>query len=356
MVKSTVNRVVLAFAISFVLAFALAVPGNALASGTSDDSTEIDVMSTDCSLTMSFVDTGAAFDGVTVRVWKIAEFTSNGTELISPFSESGVSLLSDDGTETFPGVDSHDKWSTLAASLYNYAVTNDVPTIDEKDVDDTGVVVFEDIDPAVYLVVPVDANASTSTITFSPSIVSIPTENDSGELEYNVVVTPKWAPNVDVTEYSVVKHWDDSGYESSRPTSVTVTIARDGEEWATVELSSDNDWTYSWTTETGYEWTVSETIGDENYTYSVTTGDDGTFVITNTYNETETPPGTTTTTTTTTSNSWLPKTMDAWISMIVLAMVIFCVAFVPITAAVRRRRATDDAVEDNDDDMMNRGE
>ena len=59
---------------------------------------------------------------------------------------------------------------------------------------------------------------------------------------------------------TVHKVWDDNGYPN-RPDSVTVYLLRDGKEYDEIELSKDNQWTYTWDDlDDRYDWSVKEEV------------------------------------------------------------------------------------------------
>ena len=98
-------------------------------------------------------------------------------------------------------------------------------------------------------------------------------------------LTVKNMPNTSVT---VNKVWlDDS--EDVRPSSICVQLLKNGEEEGeAVTISSDVDWTYTWSDLDCYaEWTVCEVEVPENYTV-VVDGEDNHYTITNTYHEPDT--------------------------------------------------------------------
>ena len=71
----------------------------------------------------------------------------------------------------------------------------------------------------------------------------------------------------DTVTRRVYKLWDDKGYESSRPSSVTVQLLRGGEVYDTRQLTAASDWTYSWDSLPRYDaagkeisWTVKENV------------------------------------------------------------------------------------------------
>jgi hypothetical protein len=81
---------------------------------------------------------------------------------------------------------------------------------------------------------------------------------------------------------TVNKVWEDSGYESERPESVTVTLRKNGVAVDQQQLSEANEWTYTWTglTPTA-QWTVTEDDVPSGYS-AATTVDGRTVTITNT--------------------------------------------------------------------------
>lgn len=86
---------------------------------------------------------------------------------------------------------------------------------------------------------------------------------------------------------SVVKIWDDKGYEEQRPSSVTVVLKKDGEKAEEVSLSEENGWKYEWNElNADYEWTVEEKDVPVNYSVKVKVNGSA-YVLTNTYKDEE---------------------------------------------------------------------
>lgn len=80
-------------------------------------------------------------------------------------------------------------------------------------------------------------------------------------------VTNSHSPNEspDKTKRTVVKIWDDAGYETRRPESVTVTLLRNGERYDAQVLSEANGWQHTWNDLPKYDgndeeidWTIRE--------------------------------------------------------------------------------------------------
>ncbi len=101
-------------------------------------------------------------------------------------------------------------------------------------------------------------------------------------------------PEDDTVTRTVLKFWDDKGYESKRPKSVQVTLLQNGTAYDTQTLSTTNGWQYTWSKlprydENGKEisWTIRE-VSVSGYVSSVRQND-YTFVLTNTPDEPKLP-------------------------------------------------------------------
>lgn len=83
---------------------------------------------------------------------------------------------------------------------------------------------------------------------------------------------------IEFNKLTVHKIWEDNGYPE-RPNSVTARLLRDGETYETVELSEDNQWTYTWDElDDRYSWSVEEDV-PAGYEVSYKTEDNKIFVI-----------------------------------------------------------------------------
>ena len=78
----------------------------------------------------------------------------------------------------------------------------------------------------------------------------------------------------------VLKKWSDTGYESKRPESVSVSLVRDGSVLETVTLNAANNWRYTWEDlEPGWQWAVVEDCPAQ---FAVTLEREGdTFILNN---------------------------------------------------------------------------
>ena len=107
------------------------------------------------------------------------------------------------------------------------------------------------------------------------------------------IVTNTYAPDKPMTR-TVVKVWDDKGYENHRPKSVQVTLLQNGMAYETKTLSEANGWQYTWENLPRYDksgreitWTIRESAVSG---YVSSTRQNGfTFVLTNTLDKQKLP-------------------------------------------------------------------
>ena len=143
----------------------------------------------------------------------------------------------------------------------------------------------------VYLVVQTSAPGNYTVA--SPFLVTIPATDEEGTgWNYAITANPKLgyssSPSSSSMNVLVVKAWNDAGFESHRPASITVSLLRNGIAYGKAQtLSTGNSWTYKWTgLDSDDTWTVDETGVPDGYIStvdSVSSGATAAFTITNTY-------------------------------------------------------------------------
>ena len=121
---------------------------------------------------------------------------------------------------------------------------------------------------------------------FDSALVALPSLNTEGNWLYQVTVASKSElipPIDDEIELKVLKLWKGDEGRNNRPKSIEVEIFKDGESYQKVELSQDNNWSYSWTAkDDGAKWTVIERNTPSGYTMTLEKRGNS-FVLTNTY-------------------------------------------------------------------------
>lgn len=238
------------------------------------------------SLTISFQDDHTGIQGAAFNIYQVATVDSRANyTFISPYDTYGYTMknLNTDG------------WLTLARNLDDRIIENNIAPTAAGVTDANGNITFDQLDTGMYLVVGISYSTETMTYTFTPYLIALPDYEDS-QWKYDITSSVKYGkePVEQSTDKTVLKVWNDAGYESKRPSSITVQLYNKNTSEKVgdpVELSESNDWTYTWKDLDGTsdDYTVIEVSGNDSYTPSKEVVD-GVDKITNTYkNPGETP-------------------------------------------------------------------
>lgn len=191
-----------------------------------------------------------------------------------------------------------DSWRLLASTLEGYILRDRIQATDQGQTDRNGLVSFptgkKSLTPGLYLVLGERHRQNDTYYDPNPFLVMLPTQNlETNEWDYLIDAKVKFE-STEITDQNqtikrtVQKVWDDKGYEQNRPKSITVQLLRNGVVYDSVQLSSKNNWKYTWRNlDNSYRWTVVE---KESASYQVTSYREGsTFWIINSSNKTAPP-------------------------------------------------------------------
>ncbi|MBR6531539.1 MAG: Cna B-type domain-containing protein [Clostridia bacterium] len=229
------------------------------------------------SITLNIKDTqtGTPIADMTFRLYFFAKAydKSEGIDFdfVSPYDEASVDLK-----------DLQDSY--LPIHLTYFAISRSLE-FTEKSTDENGVIVFDNLTPGLYLIVPLQD--SEEHCNASPFIVSVPEyDHENKQWIYDVDASPKINGDVDDsgkdTYITVVKRWET---DKAIPESITVVLLRDFKEYVKIELNEENNWHYRWDSlPKNHVWNVVESIVPDGYTVSYETSSN-TVTIINKYNE-----------------------------------------------------------------------
>ncbi len=241
-----------------------------------------------CSLTVEYINSGKAFEGLDVCTYKIADVYEDGTyQLTKDFADYSVNIY---------GITSQAEWRSVASTLSSYIAADSIKPSYTAITNEKGCAVFTDIEAGMYLTLEIKSTADETVITFESFLTAVPSPMDEGEHLYDVVARPKsssYTPTRKEIEHKVVKQWKDNGNSSGRPANVEIDILRNGKVYDSVILSSENNWSYSWKYEDdGSKWQAVERNISGDYKATVEY-DGSTMIVTNTCHKTpENPPQT----------------------------------------------------------------
>ena len=181
-------------------------------------------------------------------------------------------------------------------NLQNYILANNITETASTVSDAEGKSYYKDLTLGVYYVlsdklVEDDFTHSFANFVYPVPILETPEGSDVRIVNYNPSVMPKRSKVKSdiIVHCSIMKRWEDAGYENVRPSYVTFDIYCDGELMETVTLSAENNWYYEWQKAGLYSFFVEEVGVSPGYTGKIEVfqdGHDAYFVCTNTY----TPP------------------------------------------------------------------
>lgn len=238
----------------------------------------------DCTLTVQYANSGRACEGMEVKIYRVASVDVSGKYMLcEAFSSYDV---------TVNDVTSQGAWQETACTLAAYAAADQIRADRSDKTNSSGIAIFSDLTPGMYLTVTDSVMLGAERITFENFLTAVPHPDGNGAYSYNVTAYPKSeevVPEKGEVEYKVVKHWKDSANKDKRPDSIRVEIIRNGDHESYQTLSPDNNWTYSWkAADDSSEWQVVER--DKPAGYKVKIEKAGrTVIITNTLTE-KTPP------------------------------------------------------------------
>lgn len=116
--------------------------------------------------------------------------------------------------------------------------------------DEQGSAMASEVEPGAFLLVGEPLTLGSFVYHVDKQVVFLPSESgEPGEPENSLTLRPKSSRvpvGAQLTCLTVVKEWDDRGYENQRPRSVTVRLLKDGTTVSTVTLSGSNNWTHTW--------------------------------------------------------------------------------------------------------------
>ncbi len=242
-----------------------------------------------CSLNIYYGYEGRGFYGIGVRLYKIADVSSDFVyTLTESFAASGLILN---------GVQTNGEWKVIRTTLEAYILSRGVKADATAVTDFGGQASFEGLETGMYMVVADNALQDGYRGYFDTALIALPGLNSDGTWDYDVSAISKgtFVPpsdpgsgdpgNEDVDDLiilKVLKLWRGDEGSNIRPESIEIDIFRNGTLYQTITLSSHNNWAHSWTAEDdGSKWLVSEPNVPQGYVMTVETRGTS-FILTNT--------------------------------------------------------------------------
>lgn len=318
--KTIRNRFVCAFAALFTLVAALALcPAEAMAYPA------IDLTKTS-TVTISYQYDGVVpVSGMEFKLWNVASVNATNWKftLLEDYQGSGVVYPASSEFTISTSSDNKDK----ANQLLGYVQEHELAATDSGVTNADGETTISGLEPGLYLLyadpAEVEVNGKVHTYTVVPTLLMLPYPDEANNTwDYAPTINPKpgdpYGPESETASVSVVKVWDDNdNADSQRPSSVNVTLLKDGETYESVELTAASSWRYQWDELDGSAvWSVVEDNVPEGYAAGVTVSDNVFQVVNKRAVSGGTEPTVTTASAGTTRR--LPQTGQDWLPIPIL--------------------------------------
>lgn len=226
--------------------------------------------------------------GCTFNIYRVAEIQPDSAVLQFDLTGGFQNAQDQSGTAVdLNSIRTASELESAAAALARYVgnATDEVRSLNASS--DT----VSDLPLGMYLVVQTGAPGNYTAA--SPFLVMIPSTNDEGtEWDYAITANPKLGyyspPPSSSVNVQVIKEWNDAGFESQRPDSITVTLLRNGTAYGQSRTLSDgNNWTCEWRgLDSNDTWSVDEAGVPDGYISTIDSSSSGNttvFTITNIY-------------------------------------------------------------------------
>lgn len=229
----------------------------------------------DVTLTVSYTDETTPIAGAGFSIYKVGDIDENcGIHLTGQFSNYQINTENLDNKG----------WQELAMTLAGYVKRDNLFPYTSITTNVNGEFSVT-VKPALYLIVGEKMNLGDYSFSPSPFMVFLPDSNiKDNTWDYNVTAIVKYTKEElpKVITRKALKIWDDDGFKSKRPESITVQLLRDGVIYDTQILNEKNLWRYTWENlPEENEWLVVEKDVSNYYTKVSLEGI--TFTITNKY-------------------------------------------------------------------------
>ena len=186
-------------------------------------------------LTVKDPETGVPIENISFKLYFVANAYEKADgvryELVAPYDKANIDIS-----------DLQDSY--LPVHLAYFADSHSLDFV-EKNTDENGTLVFDNLAPGLYLIVPVENENGYAS---SPFVIAVPEyDAENKSWVYNVVASPKVNGEIDDgdsdTYISVVKKWKSN---KKHPESITAVLLCNFKEYDRVELSESNNWHYRW--------------------------------------------------------------------------------------------------------------
>lgn len=226
------------------------------------------IKANESSLTIHYTYEYQNIEGVNVETYFIADYVNGTYELTENFKDYSID---------FSNISNQNDWKEIANTLASYIVADNLIADNMGTTNENGQVTYNQLKPGLYLTLSNDIQKDDKIITFETFLTVLQTESLTVKPKYTSYTTENKP-----LEYKIIKQWKDKNHINERVNTVDVDIYKDKELYKSVQLNTENNWTYQWNDSNGSKWNIVERNIDGKYDVLIYQ-DQQVFIITNTY-------------------------------------------------------------------------
>lgn len=242
-------------------------------------------------LTLTCEQDGFCIASMEWKVYRVGEKRNGELFLTGDFADYPVDLS--DISDT-------DRMTEIASTLNNFAVLDMIEPVQFGKTNGKGVIQFSNLSDGLYLAVGMKTKIGEYTYFPSPIIFEVDGNKHSALNSYPKFYIKRTLPG-SKDRFVVRKVWANADGQLI-PNVLTVGIYKDGELCEEIQLSQENEWTYSWEGSAASDWRVKE-ISVPPGCYVMYRNNETQYIVMNAYDNELLARTTTTTSTTSTSTT-----------------------------------------------------
>ncbi|MCM1133328.1 MAG: hypothetical protein NC340_07625 [Ruminococcus flavefaciens] len=243
-------------------------------------------------LTMTCKQDDFGIAGMTWQLYDVGEKRGNNYVLTGDFADYFIDLSKI--------MEDSESMTEAASTLSNYAVLDDIYPDSVGRTNGYGVVQFSGLESGLYLAV--GNKVKIDSVSYFPTPFLFEINGESKTINAYPKFITKYTLPGQTDRFTLRKIWANASLVTDKPPALSIQIYEDGDLFDTIQLTEEDNWTYSWEGDASSEWRVKE-VNVPPGCFVMYRNNEVQFVIMNSYDNDLLAMVTTTTTTTTVTST-----------------------------------------------------